>query len=112
MEGGGAVSGGIRRLRVASTAARSSSKKVGSFIVEGIGCEEEEPGRAPIWRLAFPGGDARSRFALAFGVERVGGEFYAPVFQENFDAAFGLLELLLAFTGERHAFFEELHGIV
>jgi len=54
----------------------------------------------------------RSRFGLAFRIERLGGELAVGFFQKNFDAAFGFFELLLAFTGERHAFFEELHGIV
>jgi hypothetical protein len=55
---------------------------------------------------------AESRFALAFGIERLGGEFAVGFFQQDFDAAFGFFELLLAFAGEGHAFFEELHGVV
>ena len=63
-------------------------------------------------RLAFPGGAARSRFGLAFRVERLGGELAVGFFQKNFYAAFGLFELLLAFAGKRDTLFEELHGIV
>jgi hypothetical protein len=62
--------------------------------------------------LAFQGDAARSRFALAFGIEGLGGEFAVGFFKENFDAAFGLFQLLLAFAGEGHAFFEEFHGVV
>jgi hypothetical protein len=53
-----------------------------------------------------------SGLGLAFGVEGLGGEFAVGFFQEDFDAAFGLFELLLAFAGKSDAFFEELHGIV
>ena len=55
---------------------------------------------------------AGSRLVLAFGIERLGSEFTVRFFQQNFDAAFGLFELLLAFAGKGHAFFEEFHGIV
>lgn len=63
-------------------------------------------------RMAFPGGAARSRFGLAFWIERLGGELAVCFFQKNFYAAFSLFELLLAFAGKRDTFFEELHGIV
>ena len=55
---------------------------------------------------------AESRFALAFGIERLGGELAIGFFQQDFDATFGLFKLLLAFAGKGHAFFEKLHGIV
>jgi hypothetical protein len=61
--------------------------------------------------LAFPG-DAASRFGLAFRVERLGGEFAVGFFQQDFDSALGLFELLLAFARKRNPFLEELHGIV
>ena len=53
-----------------------------------------------------------SRLALAFGVERLGSEFAIRLFQQNFDAAFGLFELLLAFAGKGHTFFEQFHRII
>lgn len=55
---------------------------------------------------------AGSRLALAFGIERLRGKSAIGFFEQNFDAALGLFELLLAFAGKRHALFEELHGIV
>jgi hypothetical protein len=54
----------------------------------------------------------RSRLALPFGIERLGREFAVGFFQEDFHAAFGFFELLLAFAGERHTFFEKFHGVV
>jgi hypothetical protein len=50
--------------------------------------------------------------ALGFRIERFGGEFAVGFFEEDFYAAFGFFELLLAFAGELHAFFEEFHGVV
>jgi hypothetical protein len=55
---------------------------------------------------------AGSRLALAFGIERLGSEFAIRLFQQNFDAAFGLFELLLAFAGKGHTFFEQFHRII
>ncbi len=98
MDEGWADSAGRRRSRAASTARRSSSKKGESFIVRGK-------------RLPY-GSWEESRFGLPFGFEGLGNEFAIRFFEENFDAAFRLFELFLAFAGERHAFFEELHGIV
>src|SRR6202140_342623 len=98
MEGGATLSAGMRRSRDASTSTRSSSKKRGSFIVTG--------GASSSWKWL------RSRFALAFGVEGLSGEFAVSFFEKDFYAALGLLELLLAFARERHALFEEFHGIV
>jgi hypothetical protein len=57
-------------------------------------------------------GRVRSRFALAFRIEWLRCEFAVRFFQKDFDTAFGLFELLLAFAGQGHAFFEEFHGIV
>lgn len=74
--------------------------------------QHREEGRTPIGRLAFPGRAARSRFGLAFGVERLGGKFAVGFLEENFYAAFGFFELFLTFTGKSDAFFEELHGVV
>src|SRR5260370_35260008 len=99
MDGGGADSAGIRRSREASTAMRSSSKKVGRFIVEGIACGEGESGRTLIGRLAFPADAATSRFALAFGVERLGGASAAGFFHPDFDPAFSLFSVFLAVAG-------------
>ena len=53
-----------------------------------------------------------SRLGLLFGIEGLGGEFAVGFLQQNFDAAFGVFELLLAFAGERDTFFEEFHGVV
>jgi hypothetical protein len=50
--------------------------------------------------------------ALGFGIERFGGEFAVGFCKEDFYAAFGFFELLLAFAGEGYAFFEEFHGVV
>src|SRR5580658_4425970 len=98
MEGGWALSAGMRRSRDASTSMRSSSKNKGSFIVT-VGSRR--------WRWT-----KRSRFVLAFGIERLGGKFAVGFFQQDFDAAFGFFKLLLAFAGKGDAFFEELHGVV
>jgi hypothetical protein len=69
-------------------------------------------GKAPSGRRAFPGHAFWSRFVLAFGIERLGDKFAIGFFQEDFDAAFGFFELLLAFAGKRDTFFKELHGLV
>jgi hypothetical protein len=53
-----------------------------------------------------------SRFVLALGIERFGGQFAIRFFEEDLDAAFGFFELLLAFAGELDALFEEFHGVV
>src|SRR5712692_3716158 len=95
---GWADSAGRRRSRAASTARRSSSKKGESFIARGK-------------RLPY-GSHEESRFCLSLRVESLGGEFAIRFFEKNFDAAFCLFELFLAFAGERHAFFEESHRIV
>src|SRR5580658_7622551 len=88
----------MRRSSDASTSTRSSSKNEGSFIVT-VGSP----------RLCW---GERSRFVLAFGFEWFCGQFAVGFFQQDFDAAFGFFELLLAFAGKSHAFFEELHGVV
>jgi hypothetical protein len=53
-----------------------------------------------------------SRLVLFFGFEGLGDEFAIGFLEQNFNAAFGFLELFLAFAGELNAFFEEFHGIV
>jgi hypothetical protein len=53
-----------------------------------------------------------SRLVLAFGIERLGDEFAIGFFKEDFNAAFGLFELLLTFAGECDSLLEELHGVV
>ncbi len=59
------------------------------------------------------GGCGASRgFRLRFGVERFGNNFTVGFSKEDFYFAFGFLQLFLAFGGESHAFFEELHGVV
>ena len=55
---------------------------------------------------------AESRFALAFGIERLGGKLAIGLFKQNLDTALGLFELLLALAGKRYAFLEKLHGII
>ena len=59
------------------------------------------------------GGCGASRgFRLRFGVERFANNFTVGFSKEDFYFAFGFLQLFLAFGGESHAFFEELHGVV
>src|SRR5215472_9425382 len=95
---GCSVFAGKSLSRAASTAMRSSSKNCGRFIgtgkpdLSGCGCE--------------------SRTRLRFGFEGLGGELAIRLLEQDLDTAFGFLELLLAFAGERHAFFKELHGII
>src|SRR5208282_1520571 len=98
MEGGCVSAKGRKRSSAASTSRRSSSKNGGSFIGAGK-------------RGAGDAGRS-SRFALAFRIEWLGSKFAVGFFQKNFHAAFRLFELLLAFAGQRHAFFEELHGVI
>src|SRR5580658_5427358 len=128
MDGGWAVSAGMRRSREASTAMRSSSKKAGRFIGGGeklqvASCKLKASEEARAYSLQptakrqglgrrSEGRPIVSRLGLAFGFERFGGEFAVGFFEKDLDAAFGLFELLLAFARESYAFFEELHGIV
>jgi hypothetical protein len=53
-----------------------------------------------------------SRLALALGIERLGGQLSIRFFEEDFDAAFGFFELLLAFARKGDAFFKEFHSVV
>src|SRR5579863_513104 len=112
METGGVTSRGNRSLSRASTAMRSSSKKAGRLIGGGKGSRAIRAGGPPIGRLAFWEHAERSRFALAFRIERLGCKFAVGFFQQNFNAALCLFQLLLAFARKRHAFFEQLHGVV
>src|SRR6266446_4638791 len=98
MEEGCAVSAGRSRSRAASTARRSSSKNGGSFIAAGN------------WRAAVCRG--ASRFGLPLGIERLGGKLAIGFLQEDFHAALGFFQLLLALAGERDALFEQLHRLV
>jgi hypothetical protein len=56
--------------------------------------------------------EKRSRGFAVFGFERFGDEFAVGLLEENFDAAFGFFELLLAVAGKGDALFEKLHGLV
>src|SRR5258708_6541485 len=98
MEEGGAVSAGRSRSRAASTDRRSSSKNGGSFIAAGNWCAAGCPGA--------------SRFGLPLGVEWLGGKLAIGFFQEDFHSSLRLFQLLLTLTGERDAFFEQLHRVV
>src|SRR5205085_2231034 len=98
METGCAVSGGSSRSSAASTASRSSSKKGESFIV----------GWNPLGQVACHA----SRFALPLWIERFCAQLAVRLFQKDLDAALGFFELFLAFARKRHAFLEELHGVV
>ena len=53
-------------------------------------------------------------FAFLRGIrlERCGGELSVRGFQENFNAAFRLFDLFLAFLGELDALFEQFHCFV
>src|SRR6266436_2366701 len=98
MEAGRRDSCGRRRSRAASTARRSSSKKAGSFIAAEVG-----------WGMSV---GARSSFVLFFWLEGFGGQFSVGFLQQDFDAAFGFFELLLALAGKRDAFLEQFHGFI
>src|SRR5258707_9983274 len=98
MEEGCAVSAGSSRSRAASTARRSSSKNGGSFIAAGN------------WRAA--GCRGASRFGLPLGIERLGGKLAIGFLQEDFHSPLRFFQLLLTLTGERDAFFEQLHRVV
>ena len=58
------------------------------------------------------GGLQPSRFALAFGIEGFSSELSVRFLEEDFYAAFGFFELLLAFAGKGDAFFEQFHSLV
>ena len=62
-------------------------------------------------RGASFGGSALSLF-FGFGLEGLGDHLAAGLFQQDFHARFGLLELLLAIARKLHAFLEKLHGLV
>src|SRR3981189_886132 len=98
MEKGCAVSAGRSRSRAASTDRRSSSKNGGSFIAAGN------------WRAA--GCPGASRFGLPLGIERLGGKLAIGFLQEDFHSPLRFFQLLLTLTGERNAFFEQLHLVV
>src|SRR5260370_4896277 len=98
IEEGCAVAAGRRRSRAASTATRSSSKNGGSFIATGN-------------RRAARCGCA-SRFGLPLGIEWLGGQLAIGFLEEDFHSTFCFLQLLLALTGKRDAFLEQLHGVV
>src|ERR1700722_15375098 len=94
---GAVVSVGRKRSSAASTASRSCSKKSGRFIARA---------------LIGGGGCAVSRFGLGFGFKRLGCQFSVGFLQQNFNATFGLFQLLLAFARKSHAFFKQMHGLV
>src|SRR6266566_3811219 len=98
MEEGCAVAAGSSRSRAASTIRRFSSKNGGSFIAEEN------------WLAA--GSRSASRFGLPFGIERLVGKLAIGFLQEDFHAALGFFQLLLALAGERDALFEQLHRLV
>src|SRR5258708_26096842 len=98
MEEGWEDSAGRSRSRAALTDRRSSSKNGGSFIAAGN------------WRAA--GCPGASRFGLPLGIERLGGKLAIGFLQEDFHSPLRLFQLLLTLTGERDAFFQQLHRVV
>ena len=98
MEDGGVDSDGIKLFQVSVDGDTVFLKESGKFHGGGVVVD---------WSGSQP-----SRFALAFGIERFGGDFAVGFFEEDFYAAFGFFELLLAFAGKAHAFFKEFHGVV
>src|SRR5207245_1862740 len=64
------------------------------------------------WACPLAGVRAGSRLFFSFGLEGLGGHFSVGHLQQNLDAAFGLLKLLLAVAGELDSFFKQLHGFV
>src|SRR5215472_278900 len=98
MELGSAVSAGSSRSRAASTARRSSSKKGESFIGGWNPCDQRQ--------------SKTSQFALPLRIKRFCDELAIRFFEQDFHAAFGFFQLLLAFSRQRHAFFKKLHRVV
>src|SRR6202021_3503060 len=96
--GGCTDSAGNSFSKCASTASRSSSKKVGSFI--GLG-------ENPVWAIG-----SRSRIALVFGLKRFGGHLAVRLLQQNFHAPLSLLKLLLAFSGQANAFLKQFNRLI
>jgi hypothetical protein len=98
MDEGGADSVGRSRSMAASTERRSSSKKAGSFIA----AQNSHAGDSAV----------ASRFTLTFGIKRFRRKLAVSLLEEDFDTAFRLFQLSLAFSRESHAFLEEFHGII
>src|SRR5215472_17964045 len=98
MEVGCAVSAGISRSRATSTARRSSSKKGESFIVG--------------WNPSDQRQRKTSQFGLPLRIKRFCDELAIRFFKQDFHAALGFFQLLLAFPRQRHAFFKKLHRVV
>src|SRR5580704_9942225 len=92
IEVGGVLLAGSCRSSAASTVSRSSSKKAESFIA-ARNRAAKEIGKG-------------SRLALPFGIKRFCGQLSVGFFQEDFDAAFRLFQLLLAFARQRDALLE------
>jgi hypothetical protein len=61
----------------------------------------------PIWAIA-----GASSVALSFRLKRFGGELSVRLFEKDFHAPFGFLQLLLALARQAHTFFEEFHRFV
>src|SRR5215470_10236362 len=96
METGGVSSAGRSFCRAASTACKSSSKNEGSFIELWIGKRSRCEG---------------SRF-FALRVKGFHGKLSVRLFEQDFHLPLGFFELLLTFTGECDAFFEQFHRFV
>lgn len=54
----------------------------------------------------------QSESGLIFRLKRFSGDLSVRLFQQNLNAAFGFLELFLAFSRKLHALFEELHRFI
>src|SRR5262245_30748045 len=105
IEAGRGVSAGSSSSSAASISRRSSSKNAGSFMRRlGLSAGTWAGRSAPV--------QASSGFFFAIRLKRLGGHFPIGLLQQNFDAAFGLLELFLALAGQLDALFEELHRFV
>src|ERR1700686_4152157 len=98
MEEGCKDSAGRSRSRAASRGRGASSKNGGSFVAAGN------------WRAA--GCPCASPFGPPLGIERLGGKVAIGFLKEDFHSPLRLFQLLLTLTGERDAFFEQLHRIV
>src|SRR5215472_17305667 len=98
MELGSAVSAGSSWSRAASTARRSSSKKGESFIVG--------------WNPSGQPQSQTSQFGLPLGIKRFCDELSIRFLEQDFHAALGFFQLLLAFSRQAHAFLKKLHRIV
>src|SRR5580765_5146334 len=98
MDDGAVMASGSSRCSAPSTDCKSSSKNAGRLIWEAVSRT----------RMLV----STSRFALAFRIEWLCHQFAVGLLQQNFHFAFGFFQLFLAFAGQRHALFKQLHRFV